>query len=420
MQTTYKRIDARFAMQVVMSLTVLALLCSVPQLVNAQNFRPSISADASLKGFFLTNLGGVQIIMPDSGKSKNILLPLNAEDNLAEKIKQLKKILGCTTAVNLTKLVPENDYEENLVKQLPDLQLYSINKLLPPAISERFNRKLDFGGPNCFFTALSVTDGIDKNEVRHLSLKEFKARLALLYTEIAADTPQSGDVLLYNSGDHGAVYLGGDKVFHKKDLNKEYYFRIPNKLEVFFIDPGEWVPGPNYCGAYARPHDTAVRKIQIFRRNQTRLATWNSSIKDLPEFKLIALMKNTAMQTAPAWKLGKVMGYWSEILSEELVRNFEHLNATEPGKQLMSELESVRDQIFISIEDNYFSSPYANEKIIKEIWFYDNDYSREVIRTIRDYHHLATSEEDMSRILAAIKAINGEPRKKSLLAVIRS
>lgn len=411
----------RFRFRAVASLTILVLLLGMPQTSTALDFRSSIPDDIAIKGFFRANFGDMQLLMPDAGTGKNILLPISSDDNAVEITQHLKKILG-NNAVNpgtLIELTPETKYEEDLVAKFPDLRMFSINKLLPSAIQARFNRKLDFGGPNCFFTALSATDGIDQNETRHVSCNEFKARLALLYTEIPGNTPLPGDVLLFNSSDHGAVYLGGDRVFQKKDLNKEYYFRIPRKLEVFMPDPGEWTPGPNYSGPYSRPHDSKVNKIQIFRRNQTPLTTWISTIESLPEFSLINLMKTSAMQTAPQWKLGKVMGYWSEILSEELVRAFDStLKADANGKQLMSELESTRDQIFISIEDNYFSSPYAKEKIIKEIWFFDNEYSREVIRLFRCYSGLETSEEDITRISAAIKAIDGEPRGKSLLAII--
>lgn len=66
----------------------------------------------------------------------------------------------------------------------PELQLLTINAFLPQHIQERFNRKLEFGGPNCFNTALAATDGIDCQETRHVSFNEFKARLGLLYTLI--------------------------------------------------------------------------------------------------------------------------------------------------------------------------------------------------------------------------------------------
>lgn len=95
----------------------------------------------------------------------------------------------------------------------PELQLLTINAFLPQHIQERFNRKLEFGGPNCFNTALAATDGIDCQETRHVSFNEFKARLGLLYTEIQTKNPEPGDVLLYNSSEHGAVYIGGERVF---------------------------------------------------------------------------------------------------------------------------------------------------------------------------------------------------------------
>ena len=83
-------------------------------------------------------------------------------------------------------------------------------------------------------------------------------------------------------------------------------------------------------------------------------------------------------------------------------------------------MASIRDQIFISIEDAYFSTPYAHQKIIKEIWFYENEYSKDVISTIRGLYEHQTTAEDVSRIFAALKALDGDPRGKSLLGIIKS
>lgn len=151
------------------------------------------------------------------------------------------------------------------------------------------------------------------------------------------------------------------------------------------------------------------------------LSAWNRAIENLPEYELISLVKNAALKNAPAWKVGKVMGYWSEALTEELVKTLrEPLEKTIAGKQLMSELANTRDQIFISIEDGYFSTPHAKPGIIKEIWFYDNEYSRKLISTIRYYYGLETNSDDIKRVSAALKAIDGEPGGKSLLKVICS
>lgn len=392
--------------------------------VQARDLIGSIGADVKLKGFFLTEAGELQVIMPEAGKGRQILIALRSDEKPDQAGALLSRIFACKNRIRQhpTPLVAENKYEEELQAQFPDLHFFVINSFLPAIIQNRFNRKPDFGGPNCFNTALAVTGGIDHNETRHVSLNEFKARLAILYTEIQTETPLAGDVLLYNSSDHAAVYLGGDRVFHKKDLHKEYYFRMPRKLEVFQADPGEWVPGLNYCGPYSKPGDTKVRKLQVFRRNSTPFSAWDISTGSRAEFNLVNLLKSSTMKNAPAWSLGKVMGYWSEVLADELVSKLAATMQTdESGKQLLTELESVRDQIFIAIEDSYFSSPYAKpDKIIREIWFYDNEYARTMIRKIRDYYGLISDEESLNRICNAIKAINGDFRGKSLLAIIKS
>ena len=197
---------------------------------------------------------------------------------------------------------------------------------------------------------------------------------------------------------------------------------MPSRLEVFHADPGEWVPGPNYCGPYSKPGDTKINRVQVFRRGATPLQAWNDAVMTRSEYPFISLMKTTAMKTAPAWSLGKVMGYWSEILSEELATKLsESMKTDAAGRLLYTELESVRDQIFISIEDNYFSSPYANgDKITKEIWFFDNEYARSLISALRRLFDLETDEETLNRICQTLKAINGDYRGKSLLAIIKA
>lgn len=390
----------------------------------ARGLTHSIAPATKMPGFFLTEIGELQVIMPESGKSKHIIVAV-------EKNADTKALTGClrgmfgkqrTVRQKPEPLVPQNKYEEGLVAMFPEQQLLTINAFLPQHIQDRFNRKLEFGGPNCFNTALAATDGIDRQETRHVSLNEFKARLGLLYTEIQTKNPEPGDVLLYNSSEHGAVYIGGERVFHKKDLHKEYYFRMPKMLEVYFPDPGEWVPGPNYCGPYSTPGDTKISKMQIFRRNTTPMQAWNDAITTRPEYPAIALMKTTAMKVAPAWSIGKVMGYWSEVLSEELAGKFrETMKGDDAGRFLYTELESVRDQIFITIEDNYFTSPYANgDKIAREIWFTDNEYARGLITTLRDSFGLQTDEETLNSICVSLKAINGDYRGKSLLAIIKA
>ncbi len=390
----------------------------------ARGLTHTIAPETKLRGFFLTSFGELQVIMPEAGKGRQILVAIEKDAGAEAVASCLRDMFGSrkNARIKPEPVVPQNKYEEDLVAMFPELQLLVINAFLPPAVQERFNRKLDFGGPNCFNTALAATDGIDRQETRHVSLNEFKARMGLLYHEVASEKALPGDVLLYNSSDHAAVYLGGDRVFHKKDLHKEYYFRMPNRLEVFHADPGEWVPGPNYCGPYSKPGDTKISRIQGFRRGATPLQAWNDAVMTRPEYPFISLMKTTAMKTAPAWSLGKVMGYWSEILSEELATKLsESMKTDAAGRLLYTELESVRDQIFISIEDNYFSSPYANgDKIAKEIWFFDNEYARSLITALRQLYGLETDEETLNRVCLTLKAINGDYRGKSLLAIIKS
>jgi len=390
----------------------------------ARGLTHTIAPETKLRGFFLTSFGELQVIMPEAGKGRQILVAIEKDAGAEAVASCLRDMFGSrkNARIEPEPVVPQNKYEEDLVAMFPELQLLVINAFLPPAVQERFNRKLDFGGPNCFNTALAATDGIDRQETRHVSLNEFKARMGLLYHEVASEKALPGDVLLYNSSDHAAVYLGGDRVFHKKDLHKEYYFRMPNRLEVFHADPGEWVPGPNYCGPYSKPGDTKISRIQGFRRGATPLQAWNDAVMTRPEYPFISLMKTTAMKTAPAWSLGKVMGYWSEILSEELATKLsESMKTDAAGRLLYTELESVRDQIFISIEDNYFSSPYANgDKIAKEIWFFDNEYARSLITALRQLYGLETDEETLNRVCLTLKAINGDYRGKSLLAIIKS
>jgi len=390
----------------------------------ARGLNHSIAPETKIPGFFITEIGELQVIMPEVGKSRHIIVAVEKNADTKALSKSLLGMFGKQRAVRQKPepLVPQNKYEEGLVAMFPEQQLLTINTFLPKQIQERFNRKLDFGGPNCFNTALAATDGIDCQETRHVSLNEFKARLGLLYTEIQSKNPEPGDVLLYNSSEHGAVYVGGDRVFHKKDLHKEYYFRMPKMLEVYFPDPGEWVPGPNYCGPYSTPGDTKIRKMQVFRRNTTPMQAWNDAITTRPEYPAIALMKTTAMKVAPAWSIGKVMGYWSEVLSEELASKLcDTMKVDDGGRFLYTELESVREQIFITIEDNYFSSPYAKpDKIVKEIWFTDNEYARGMITELRKLFGLQTDEETLNRICLTLKAINGDYRGKSLLAIIKA
>lgn len=390
----------------------------------ARGLTHTIAPETKLRGFFVTSFGELQVIMPEAGKGRQIMVAIEKDAGAEAVASCLRDLFGCKKNARLKPepVVAQNKYEEDLIAMFPELQLLAINAFLPPAVQERFNRKLDFGGPNCFNTALAATDGIDRQETRHVSLNEFKARMGLLYHEVSSENPVPGDVLLYNSSDHAAVYLGGDRVFHKKDLHKEYYFRMPNRLEVFHADPGEWVPGPNYCGPYSKPGDTKISRIQGFRRGATPLRAWNDAVMTRPEYPVISLMKTTAMKTAPAWSLGKVMGYWSEILSEELATKLgESMKTDAAGRLLYTELESVRDQIFISIEDNYFSSPYANgDKIAKEIWFFDNEYARSLITALRRLYGLETDEETLNRVCLTLKAINGDYRGKSLLAIIKA
>ncbi|MBF0409126.1 MAG: hypothetical protein HQM10_17390 [Candidatus Riflebacteria bacterium] len=420
------KIDLHRVKKSFVSLIIAILLTFVfngSDFLQAKSLRSALPADTVVKGFFLANIGDLQVIFPECGKSKKILLALSSDENLSDVTSYLKLALGCKTSgiVKTEPLIAENKFEEDLIANFPDRQMLCINAFLPEKIRNRFNRKFDFGGPNCFYTALSATDGIADDEIRHVSFDEFKARMTMLYHEIQTDSPEPGDVLLYNSSDHGAVYLGGDRVFHKKDLHKEFYQRMPRKLEVFKPDPGEWAPGPHYEGPYSIPGDKKISKIQVFRRNKTNLDDWKASIEKRSEFRIVNLMKKTAMITAPKWDLGKILGYWSEVLSEELVRALDgQLKTDDDGRRLMSELSSVRDQIFISIEDGYFSTPYASKKIIKEIWFFENDYAFEMIRTIREYYGLQTNEETLKKICSDIKAIEGELKGKSLLTIIRS
>ena len=169
----------------------------------------------------LNRLESGELCLPSISQGKRIIF---SQVN-ANSIPELQDLFPLTTA--------ENKAEQFLLQNFPQNHFLVANSLLGK-MGNLFNQAANFGGPNCYQSALYASSSPYSTEWRYVSPEEFELNLKLAYDKV--DQPQFGDIVVYEAtGErgHAAVYLFDDLVF-QFDAN----FKVPYIFQPLMILDG--------------------------------------------------------------------------------------------------------------------------------------------------------------------------------------
>ncbi|MEI7529965.1 MAG: hypothetical protein WCK76_13600 [Elusimicrobiota bacterium] len=329
--------------------------------------------------FAAYTIGGVEVIVPNIGGGLNVMAVLRQGADLEALSVPLRKAFGSAAGAKAALLQPQSPAETELAARNPGAAIVSLNPLLPPGAAALFNREAGFAGPNCFNAAFSAAGLLDPARLRHVGNPEADQLLSMYYKKVPSTDLKPGDVLVLNDGDHGAYYLGGGLIFHKKSYLKQHIYRIVLLKNAYEPEPNEWKPGPFDDGPFGTA--AVISKTEAWRRTGAQYDFGTATADELAKTDVIIFMADNIEKQAPRWAFSKEIGYFTELLLENLVSDWSAMakSGNPVLKAYYFQLESLRDQANQSIELELLSSPYSQshaDEILKKAWLPRNDYSR--------------------------------------------
>lgn len=341
---------------------------------------PELRAAASYAAYAVN---GAEVIVPHIGCGNTLLAVLRAGESREALAAKLRAALGSPSSARFSAVQPKTKAELELAAANPGSELLSLSAFLPPNAAALFNREPNFGGPNCFNAAFIAAGLMEPGKLRHVGNPEAAQLLSMYYKPVPPSSLKPGDVLVLNSGDHGAYYLGGGLIFHKKSYLKQHIYRIARLEKAYYPEPLEWKPGPFDGGS---PFNTAeeIRKTEAWRPTGAQHGYGQASADETAKVETILFLTAHIEKQAPNWALAKNLGYFTERLLENLVSDWGALGKSPNPvlKAYYTRLASFRDQANQSIETELLSSPHAQGnayEILKGVWLPRNDYSRELV-----------------------------------------
>ena len=263
--------------------------------------------------------------------------------------------------------------ESNTLPNALGPDTYDVTSLFPSFIASHFNTLANFSGPNCYNTALLATGGLPQEDRRYVSQEEFDLILSQQYEEITPDQAKFGDVLVYDargSREHVAVYLGQNLIFHKKGVLKGYGYRITAIDNAYEYEPGEWTESP--IKMLLLPADNGVIAAP---RAYYRLREKSSSMQsNHPVARLIEQSRLDLLEAGPNWRVHKDFGIISEGIYAQIKKYIDGQIFEDPNLKnfLSARLTSLKDQIYLSIDEALFQTPRGmtrRDEIIGEFCF---------------------------------------------------
>lgn len=300
---------------------------------------------------------------------------------------------------NTTILVPGIGSESKL----------SSHDLFSGFISNFFNRPGPYHGPNCYNAALIASGAYSAERLRYISQEEFEAVLKRNYQ--VSNEPQFGDIIVFDalaSRDHAAFYLGDGLLFHKKSFVTSHLYRIISLEQVGILEKGEWQPN---LGDDSAPQMNWP-KLGALPKSFYRL--YANDLHLDPRFeKIILQIEKALVRDLGKWEIGKRWGMLGEYLLQDLLDLAADMQTDDYTKGV---LLSLKDQIFIMLDEVYFKRPRPIEKIYAEICI---PVSRdEIISFVSEYGKLL--RKDDKAIKAALYILLNQDRSRCLIRPSRA
>ncbi len=362
-----------------------------------------------------------QLCIPQIDQGNNLFSPLHNQQDQEDLNSMLRQKMGISSSkeLNFEWLAPQSAAEKEAKE---DTQAYLLNlaPFFPEFVGTSFNSYANFSGPNCYNTALLSSGILPSKEVRYVSLREFEQFLETFYIE--HKEVKARDIVLFDAKStrsHAAFYLYDGLIFHKKGYTKKYNYRIVPLQNVDKVEEGEWVPGPMDDIRYPLDEKLNEKPMAFFALKKELPNIKKDLSKDETNFiHAISYITDQLLQNAANWKVGKEMGVISEDVLSDLGQYFYTYSRSEKAllKLFYARIESLRDQINLSIRESHFSSRFAREdKIYPEICFKDNKYLRGLIAKLMTLFDKTKSQENFEQVMKDLQATDTKACRFSLV-----
>ena len=248
-------------------------------------------------------------------------------------------------------------------------KVFAIGSYFPAFVEASFNSASNFSGPNCYNTALIASGGMSPETRRIVTLDEFTTIVAEKYELVSEGAARFGDIVLYDakfSKEHAALFLSRGLIFQKKGFKKGFGYRIKAIDAAYESEENEWAPSPLDDERYDNS-PAVIHAPRAFYRLKAVEGSRSPSSLDGQEAKLVQLInfiEKNVVSEAQTWKLHSSLGVMMEGVVAELKKALLSLKTspTYEARLAYGRLLSLNDQIYMSIDEALFSSPYARTR----------------------------------------------------------
>ena len=293
------------------------------------------------------------------------------------------------------------------VPKLGSREALGVHTRFTGVISQLFNRPGEFHGPNCYNTSLISSGLWNNSKKRYVSPEEFEALLKNNYRQVSA--PAYGDVIVYDarsSRGHASFYLGDNLVFHKKSYGTQYHYSIVESDKVGVVEENEWVPGPV---------DDSSLQMNWPELGKTPKDYYRLTSKYLPKIEprfdsFLTGMEKALEKDLNTWAIGRRWGMVGEYLLDSVLT---YARAQRVNRYTEGLILSIKDQVYVMIEETHFKSNRSTSKILKEICIPEE--KDQVLNFIREFARI--QNKDPRKVEEAIKKLEEQDRSRCSLRV---
>lgn len=275
-------------------------------------------------------------------------------------------------------------------------------------IQAMFNRPGTFHGPNCYNTSLIATGAFAQTNLRYVSPEEFEAILKASFVRVPEVAYK--DILVFDaksSRGHAAFYLGDGLIFHKKSYGTQYHYRITDFEKAGVVEENEWVPGPtqdsslqmNWPELGKLPME-GYRRRSVLPRLDPRLSS------------LVTRLEQAVVADAKNWGMGKKWGMTGEYFLQDLQT---YAQSIKTDKYTEGLIISLKDQVYIMIEEVYFRSTRSSSSVLEDICV--PEQPEQIFGFIKEFGLIL--KKDSAAIQKVISTINEQVKSRCSVRPVR-
>ncbi len=292
--------------------------------------------------------------------------------------------------------------EKVFIPKLQSKELLTPHPRFKGFVSSMFNRPGDFHGPNCYNTALIASGLFSQDKKRYVSPEEFEAILKTNFDKV--ESPRYKDILVMDakrSRGHASFYLGDNLIFHKKSFGTHYHYRITDIQDAGVVEENEWTPGPmDDSSAQMSWPELGKLPLEAYRLKSLKMPPF------APQYAaFVTKIETLLLADLKTWGIGRKWGMTGEYLLEDLLV---YLRQKQTDKYTESVVNSLKDQIFIFIEEVYFKRSRSSSSVLEEICVPEN--KEQLFGLITDLGKILGKKNDQIEVV--LKKLEGQDKTR--------